>query len=195
MKFGTSSFTYIDNVAEAKYGTPAWNERKYSYWSKLDGDGNITWGPDALLTPTGETQAADARTAWKTEVAHGVPLPTVFLSSLLRRALDTWKITFAESPEGEKPVLDYEYTNVRSTLVHLYPHPTYTFEAPFPEHDPLWEADVRETNEHVVERALTILDKAFQRSDTYISITAHSGFINGFLTAVGHLTFLCLLGG
>lgn len=54
----------------------------------------------------------------------------------------------------------------RSTLVHLYPHLTYTFEAPFPEHDPLWEADVRETNEHVVERALTILDKAFQRSDT-----------------------------
>lgn len=54
----------------------------------------------------------------------------------------------------------------RSTLVHLYPHPTYTFEAPFPEHDPLWEADVRETNEHVVERALTILDKAFRRSDT-----------------------------
>lgn len=54
----------------------------------------------------------------------------------------------------------------KSTLVHLYPRQTYTFEAPFPEEDPLWESDVRETAEHVVERALTILDKAFQGPDT-----------------------------
>ena len=47
-----------DNVAEAKYGTQAWDEYVYSYismlngslillssyWSKLDGDGEIVWG-------------------------------------------------------------------------------------------------------------------------------------------------------
>ena len=27
---------------------------RFSHWSKLDSDGNLTWGPDALLTPTGE---------------------------------------------------------------------------------------------------------------------------------------------
>lgn len=84
---------------------------KNSYWSKLNGDGNITWGPDALLTPLGETQAAGARTAWKKELADGVPLPTKFLSSPLRRALDTWKITFAEAPAGEKPVLSSHQRN------------------------------------------------------------------------------------
>lgn len=92
---------------------------EYSYWSKLDGDGNITWGPDALLTPTGEAQAADARTAWKQELTHGAPLPTVFLSSPLRRALDTWKITFVESPEREKPVLNFER---RKTLIYEVNH-------------------------------------------------------------------------
>ncbi|KAK7682272.1 hypothetical protein QCA50_014475 [Cerrena zonata] len=199
------------NVAESTYGTTAWDD----HWSKLTGDGNITWGPDALLTPTGETQAAGARTAWKKELADGVPLPTKFISSPLRRALDTWKITFAEAPKGEKPVLELNrrkaliYENARemygvhtcdersnkTTLVNLYPRQTYTFESPFPEQDPLWDADVRESSAHVVERALTILDKAFQSSDTYISITAHSGFITGFLTAIGHPKYSLPTGG
>ncbi|PPQ99020.1 hypothetical protein CVT26_014397 [Gymnopilus dilepis] len=41
------------NVAELKYGTKAWND----YWAKLDGDGEITWGPDPLLTDLGQEQA------------------------------------------------------------------------------------------------------------------------------------------
>lgn len=77
-----------------------------SDWSKRNGDGHIAWGPDPLLTPLGESQAAAARTAWRKELADGAPLPTKFLVSPLRRALDTWKITFAEAPAGERPVLD-----------------------------------------------------------------------------------------
>ena len=67
----------------------------------------------------------------------------------------------------------------KSTLVRLYPSHQFNFESPFPEQDPLWEADVRESSEHVVERALTILDKAFQSSDTcwYFSPLCDIGLI------------------
>ena len=54
----------------------------------------------------------------------------------------------------------------KSTLSRLYPSQQYEFEASFSEEDPLWEADSRETSEHVVERALTILDFVFRSTDT-----------------------------
>lgn len=54
----------------------------------------------------------------------------------------------------------------KSTLAHLYPSQTYTFEASFSEDDSLWEANIRESSGHVVERALTIIEEAFQDSDT-----------------------------
>ena len=54
----------------------------------------------------------------------------------------------------------------KSTLHQLYPSNQYEFEPSFSEEDLLWEADNREASEHVVERALTILDSAFQSTDT-----------------------------
>lgn len=68
--------------------------KAYSYWSKLDGDGELTWGPDALLTPLGQSQALNAKAAWETELNAGIPVPQKFYSSPLRRALDTWTLTF-----------------------------------------------------------------------------------------------------
>ncbi|ELU36450.1 hypothetical protein AG1IA_09521 [Rhizoctonia solani AG-1 IA] len=38
----------VDNLAESTYGTAAWDD----YWSKLNGDGNITWGRDKLSLHT-----------------------------------------------------------------------------------------------------------------------------------------------
>ena len=73
----------------------AWDE----HWSKLNGDTDISWGPDPLLTPLGELQAQQARNAWKAELPLGVPVPQRWYSSPLKRALDTWKITF-DSDEG-----------------------------------------------------------------------------------------------
>ncbi|KAF5376677.1 hypothetical protein D9615_007908 [Tricholomella constricta] len=77
------------NVAEAKYGTPAWDE----YWSKLNGDGDLVWGPDAELTDLGKSQATSAHEAWKNELAAGIPLPGKFYVSPLTRALQTLEIT------------------------------------------------------------------------------------------------------
>lgn len=82
----------IDNVAESFYGTPSWDD----YWSKLNGDGNMTWGreyfwltlavviltlnrivADALLTDLGKQQATLAHNAWITERSKRDPVPLV----------------------------------------------------------------------------------------------------------------------
>ncbi|KAI0782303.1 phosphoglycerate mutase-like protein [Abortiporus biennis] len=165
------------NVAEAKYGTEAWDD----YWSKLNGDEELTWGPDPLLTPLGQTQGEEARVTWKEELQYGIPVPDRFLSSPLKRALDTWTATFGKDGEGE--VVDKE--------------PTYTFEPHFSEEDPLWDPDVRETKSHIAQRARAVLDFAFESRETsmVVSITAHGGFINGFLSAVGRPIYALPTGG
>lgn len=70
------------------------------YWSKLNGDDEITWGPDPLLTPLGLAQAVDAQEVWRREAAHGVPVPERHFLSPLKRALDTWKATFLVEEES-----------------------------------------------------------------------------------------------
>ena len=59
--------------------------------------------------------------------------------------------------------------DLRSSLSHLrsiYPPPTFEFEPGFTEEDPLWTSDVRESKEHIVQRALTVLDRAFEEDAT-----------------------------
>ena len=65
------------------------------HWSKLNGEGELVWGPDPLLTPFGESQALEARAAWEEEISAGIPTPQKFYSSPHKRALDTWTLTFA----------------------------------------------------------------------------------------------------
>jgi len=200
------------NVGEEKYGTKAWDD----YWSKLNGDDELTWGPDPLLTPLGQAQAGEASYAWNIELKHGIPFPEKFLSSPLKRALDTLKTTFIEERDvvvedegrrGNVKVLilencreEYgEHTcDLRSSLSSLkaiYPPPTFQFEPGFAEEDPLWEKDVREGEVHIVQRALIVLEKAFEGPETYISLTAHGGFINGFLHAIGRPSYALPTGG
>lgn len=74
-------------------------------WSLLNTDGNITWGPDALLTPLGTQQALTMGTAWKNQSAQGAPLPESFYSSPLSRSSDTLALTWAgRVPAPGKPV-------------------------------------------------------------------------------------------
>lgn len=80
------------NVAESKYGTPAWD----SYWSELTTDGNITWGPDARLTPLGIQQAQAINDGWTAMLKQqdSAPLPSKLFSSPLSRALSTLEIAY-----------------------------------------------------------------------------------------------------
>ncbi|TCD64490.1 hypothetical protein EIP91_004018 [Steccherinum ochraceum] len=151
------------NVAEAKYGTEAWD----AYWSTLNGDDELTWGTDPLLTPLGKVQALDARKAFPAENSAGILLPQRCYASPLKRALDTWRITFNGDGEGGEGVLEEEKRKVLvlencreeygihtcdlrsplSSLRALYPPPTYTFESSFTEDHPVWRKDERETKE------------------------------------------------
>jgi len=201
------------NVAEAKYGTPAWDD----YWSKLDGDGTIVWGPDALLTPLGVQQAEAAHDKWSNEIPSGIPVPTVFYSSPLTRATGTlvltWtgitlpnkthddhlhpshKVEIAENCREVYGVHTCDKRHPKSWIAQKYP--SFTFNKGFTEEDELWTPDNRETDEHVDERALSILEHIWDKypMETYISITAHSGFIGGLTRVVGRGTYKLPTGG
>lgn len=88
------------NLAIEIYGQEAWDD----YWSKLNGDGNITWGPDPDLTPLGEEQAKRNNIAWKKQIEKGVPLPQSFYGSPFKRALDTYRYTWSDINTSKKPL-------------------------------------------------------------------------------------------
>lgn len=191
------------NVAEAKYGTQAWND----YWSKLNGDGEIVWGPDPLLTDIGEHQAIVARDAWNTEMSFKLQLPGKFYCSPLTRAMRTCQITFEEhlSPETGQTMIvkncreesGVHTCDKRRTMSYIKnAFPTFQLELGFSEEDLLWNADVRETKGQVEERARKVLDMIFSTNDdTFVSITAHGGIINAFLAVVGRPTYPLPTGG
>ncbi|KAI0712526.1 phosphoglycerate mutase-like protein [Earliella scabrosa] len=195
------------NVGEAKYGTPEWDR----YWSKLDGDGEIVWGPDAELTQTGIEQAVAAREAWKTERAYGVPLPQKHYGSPLSRALHTFDETFVKADFIDGSLLrttilenlreeNGEHTcdkrSTKSVIAGKFPPPVYAFEDGFTEEDELWKPDERETKAHVAQRAASVFDRIFlQDSETYLCLTAHSGIINGFLASMGRSQYPLPTGG
>ncbi|TCD63087.1 hypothetical protein EIP91_006014 [Steccherinum ochraceum] len=197
------------NLGKLKYGAEAWD----THWSYKDGDDEMTWGPDALLNETGRHQAIAAREAWRAEVPHGIPLPERCYSSPLRRALETWEITFG-GPD-EEAVLSEEKRKVlvlenireecrghscdkrssRTDLLAAYPSPAYTFDPSVTEDDEYWRRDWVETDEDIQRRARYVLDAIFQEDDTYISITSHGGFINGLLSVIGRPSYSLPTGG
>ncbi|RDX52856.1 phosphoglycerate mutase-like protein [Lentinus brumalis] len=195
------------NVGEAKYGTKAWDE----YWSKLDSDGELVWGPDPELTSVGLGQARAAREAWRTERASGIPLPERHYASPLQRALRTFQETFVgadflDGPPIRCTILENlreesgEHTcdkrSPRGVIAQKFPPPIYDFEEGFSEEDTFWKPDVRETKAHVTERAVQVFDRIFSLDkETYLCISAHSGIINGFLRAMGRPGYPLVTGG
>lgn len=202
------------NVAEAAYGTPAWN----CYWSLRDGDGRLTWGPDPLLTPAGEAQARRANAAWKAEARAGAPLPQALYSSPFSRAAATLHITWHDIllDKGFVPVVMEQWReNIglhtcdrrrsKREIGEAFREPrdtqeltpaAFTFEPSFTEHDPYWDATYIETEPQRAVRMRMALNELFARdARTFISITAHSGVINAFFNAVGHTPFQVQTGG
>ncbi|KAF9779231.1 phosphoglycerate mutase, partial [Thelephora terrestris] len=201
------------NAAQAKYGMSAWDD----HWSRLDGDGEIVWGPDSFLTPLGIQQAEAAHNKWLHEMPSGTPVPTVFYSSPLTRALRTLEITWTDITlpnkakdvqlqPSHKVVIAENCREVcggdtcdkrrpKSWIAENFP--LFEFNSGFSEEDEFWTPDSRETEEHVNERALSILDDIWDKypTETYISITAHVGFIRGLTRVVGRGTYELPTGG
>ncbi|KIK63609.1 hypothetical protein GYMLUDRAFT_196337 [Collybiopsis luxurians FD-317 M1] len=188
------------NVGEAKYGTKAWDD----YWSKLNGDGEIVWGPDPQLTALGEEQAQIASQEWKNESEFGLSVPPTRYCSPMTRAMKTYLITFGKTTESPAIIVENfreeygEHTcDKRNSRSWISTHfPDLVFEDGFEEDDPLWKADERESHEHVTLRAKSVLDVIFDTNkNEAISVTAHGGVINGFLTALGRKRYALPTGG
>ncbi|KAF8599467.1 phosphoglycerate mutase-like protein [Ceratobasidium sp. AG-I] len=201
------------NVGESLYGTGDWD----NHWSKLNGDGNITWGPDAELTELGQQQAQLAHNVWATELAKAdpVPLPTKLFSSPMSRAASTLEITFDDIllPASGKKDSVYPYVmenlremmgehtcDMRRTRSYIQKtYPDFFIEHGFTEQDELWKADHRETDAEIDARLKLAWDVIFGRllgsDDTFFSITAHSGAINASLRVLGHRAYSLPTGG
>ena len=199
-------------------------ELNYSqHWSMLNGDDDITWGPDPRLTPRGEDQALAVNAAWKRQLLDNVPLPQTMYSSPLRRSADTLKITWSDIllDKGVRPVFKENWResiglhtcdkrSSRSAIASE--HPQFNFEDAFSEDDLLWTADYQETNSQQAQRTQRILNELFATDPSaFISITAHSGTMfvcapraaheltsidrSAFWTVVGHHRFSVDTGG
>ncbi|KAF7325076.1 Phosphoglycerate mutase-like protein [Mycena kentingensis (nom. inval.)] len=188
------------NLAELKYGTIAWD----AYWSKLNGDDEFVWGPDAALTNLGNKQARDARAVWKTELAFRAPMPQKAYCSPLTRAIQTHRIVYS-APTPTALVIENlreyygEHTcdkrRTRSELVADFPE--IDIESGFTEEDELW-TEVRETEESRRARANDVLERVFRESESgdaqVIAITAHGGIIEEVVRIVGRKWYTSLKG-
>ncbi|KAF2215756.1 hypothetical protein CERZMDRAFT_34997 [Cercospora zeae-maydis SCOH1-5] len=194
------------NVAEAYYGTKAWDD----YWSKLDGNGTINW-LDAHLTDVGKEQAHAAGEFMKAQLTQPrmMPAPERYYVSPMYRCLQTATFTWGDlklpEPYPFKPlvkelvreVLGEHTCDKRSTRTVIHEaFPDFPIEEGFTEEDELWRADHRETHEEHDMRTQALLDDLFATDDkTVLSVTSHSGTIASFLRVLGHREFKLPTGG
>ncbi|ERT01384.1 hypothetical protein HMPREF1624_02630 [Sporothrix schenckii ATCC 58251] len=194
------------NVAEAYYGTPAWN----CYWAQQDDNSKdttattpITWS-DAHLTPVGAAQATRAHDVWAEQLAvQKQPAPQRYYVSPLTRCLQTAQLTFgglalpAHSPfrptikERLREDVSTHTCDRRSTKTAIKKaFPGFVVEHGFVEHDPLWTGTTDEPPEDHDIRNQALLDDVFGSDDsTWISFTSHSGAIASLLRVLGHRPF------
>jgi broad specificity phosphatase PhoE len=190
------------NVAEAKYGTEAWN----NYWSKENGDGELIWGPDPELTMLGKDQAKAAHDAWKQERKFDIPIPGKLYCSPLTRAIHTNKITFDSIiPQSQRTMIieDLRETHgvhtcdKRRTRTYIeQTFPDFDIEKELIEEDTLWDPEVRETHAEVDVRMRRVLDMIFDKDqEQFISFTAHGGIVSAVLRVINHRQYILLTGG
>lgn len=182
------------NVAQEYYSSESWE----CYWQEKDGNGTVTWF-DAELTPTGQNQVKQLSQVWKKQISqYGAPLPQTFYASPLRRALETFDLTWSSIIDihQKRPTVK---ENARETygigtdskrhdqsyIAQTFPF--VEFEDGFSFNDTLWLPNLHESKQHRNYRANLLLNDIFQNDDsTIVSITAHSGLISSILKVVGH---------
>ncbi|KAL8734117.1 MAG: hypothetical protein Q9166_001602 [cf. Caloplaca sp. 2 TL-2023] len=179
------------NAAESYYGTPAWN----CYYSILDGNGTVNWA-DARLTSKGITQALGVNAFWASEIKNQkIPMPQSYYTSPLTRCLTTANLTFSglDLPSRHpfvptvkeffrEGISGHTCDRRGSKSYILDAYPRYKIEPGFAETDQLWEAYHGETQVDQDIRSRAALDDVFSGdSETYISITSHSGEIASLL--------------
>ncbi|KAK4169806.1 histidine phosphatase superfamily [Cladorrhinum sp. PSN259] len=186
------------NAKESEVGSPAWE----AHWAHMDGDGVTTWF-DSNLTSTGQGQARDLNTFWRTSNSElKLPLPESHYASPLTRCLETCQLAFEglTLPSGEpapfKPVIrellrevlgmhSCDRRRTRSYLEKTFPG--FIIEDGFAEEDELWKPDARETRAQHAVRVTKVLDELFEKDPaTIISWAVHCGTIIALYLATGH---------
>ncbi|ANB13717.1 Pmu1p [Sugiyamaella lignohabitans] len=185
------------------------------YWSLLNGDGKIVWGPDAELTPLGIQQAKDNHTAWKEQISKKIRLPQAYYSSPFTRSLDTmlytWKGISLDFDNALRPLVmedlredigvhTCDKRRTRSFIEGRFGS-IVDIEPQLTEEDELWSTQHRETHSEHDARSRDFLNYVFDldwKSETpvdYVSVTSHSGTTNSLLSVIGHRRFQLGTGG
>jgi len=200
------------NFAIEKYTEKEWNR----YWSTRTGDGELTWAPDPSLTDRGISEARAAHAGWESELASGLPYPEKLFCSPLRRTAQTCSFTFGdlkikggeEKYPWTKPVImenlrekmDGHLCDQRSPLAEIrkeFPG-LFDFEDGIEEEDVLFSkySKQHEEDRDVARRVRTVLDTLFaNESAVFVSVTAHSGWLNSFHDVIGRKRFAVVPGG
>lgn len=203
------------NYVVDKYGMDAWD----STWKGRGTDGDVVYGPDAMLTELGLAQAAENNQVWRREIAeHGAPVPHAFYVSPLQRLCWTLVNTW-DGLRGEKKPLVVEL--LRETigqnlcdkrspklviLERFAPH-GFEVEPGFLEEDTLF-TDKRELAEEHALRVNRFCQALFEEewdgqavnkekahAKSIISTTTHAGTIRLFIVVFGHRRFTISTGG
>ncbi|KAK1948586.1 putative phosphoglycerate mutase [Phytophthora citrophthora] len=174
----------IHNVAEAKYGTEAW-ERYYRKLAKYT---------DAKLTSLGMGQAQKAAKRVDEELKRGLKIDEVIVSPL-ERTLHTAMIAYQKHEEIPKRSMEWPRETIgictcdlRGTISSkAEQYKTIDFSEIWSDADPWWTPDHRETEAHIDDRARMFLNRVFySHKTTYIGVVSHSGLITAAMRVVGH---------
>ena len=194
--------------------------RGQCYWSKLDGNDSMTWADAHLTkTGIEQAKVADQFWTSIAPLSK-IPNPERYYVSPLDRCLKTADITFSSMhqlmgrkfrPEVKevmhlaidervdladhlqmlREVIGIHSCDRRSSKSYIQTHyPDYPIEPGLAEEDPLWDANLRESDSMQTVRLTGFLDDVFAHdSNTFISFTSHSGAIAAILRAIGHQPF------
>ncbi|WRT65747.1 uncharacterized protein IL334_002695 [Kwoniella shivajii] len=184
------------NYGASKYGVDPWEDK----WTFLNGDGEITWGPDPELTPLGVNQARAIQKCWKEQIPFNPPITEKemkwFVSPLTRTGqtmLESWGDLLVGTPEvweDWREIYGSHTCDKRSTKSYIQKRfPTFNIEDGFAEEDELWTPDDRETDAHMQMRAQRAMDRLFGENgsgETFISVTSHSAILRNLLAVLHH---------
>lgn len=187
------------NFGSAKHGLDKWEE----YWTYLNNDDQITWGPDPELTPLGKSQAQAVNRCWVAEAPLGAPIKSEemrwYVSPMIRTGQtleESWGALLGRAPEvweDWREVYGGHTCDKRSTKTILQKRfPYFKIEEGLTEEDELWKADDRETDAHMQMRAQRAMDRLFGKDgakETYISLTAHSAILRNLLAVLHHQAY------
>lgn len=207
-------YTGYHNIAHAKYGDDAWN----NHWSKLNGDDEYIWGPDAELTfeliELAKRNSGLIAKELENNRQHNKSLitPKKMYVSPLRRSIDTLYYTWnpiiniqqiqpyiQENWRETTGVHTCDKRSTRSIIADKYEPLGFVIEPGFTEKDELYQDDYRELFDEQAARMNVALQQLFTENHgngvDIVGITSHSGSIKTQLLVLGHRPFAVQTGG